>query len=140
MARRHGVGVCKTHRLPRKRIDVSGLIILGPVGAAIHPVHVVDKEEDDVWPSALDRRGLGGGVTGHFKMYHPRSNQNVPPRDVGFLDLAGYPWQGRLGFFEMACSNGMPWLFPLKKGSGNRGSPIYSRGDAAFFSCFGWLA
>ena len=38
-------------------------------------------------------------VTGHFKMYHPRSNQNVPPRDVGFLDLAGYPWQGRRGFF-----------------------------------------
>jgi hypothetical protein len=38
-------------------------------------------------------------VTGHFKMYHPRSNQNVPPRDVGFLDLAGYPWQGLRGFF-----------------------------------------
>jgi hypothetical protein len=24
-------------------------------------------------------------VTGNFKVYHPRSNQNVPPRDVSFL-------------------------------------------------------
>jgi hypothetical protein len=38
-------------------------------------------------------------VTGHFKVYHPRSNQNVPPRDVSFLGLAGCFWQGLVGCF-----------------------------------------
>jgi WD40 repeat protein len=38
-------------------------------------------------------------VTGHFKVYHPRSNQNVPPRDGSFLGLAGCFWQGLVGCF-----------------------------------------
>jgi hypothetical protein len=38
-------------------------------------------------------------VTGHFKVYHPRSNQSVPPRGVGFLGLVGCSWQGLTGCF-----------------------------------------
>jgi hypothetical protein len=38
-------------------------------------------------------------VTGHFKMYHPRSNQSVPPRGVGFLVLVGCFWQERVVAF-----------------------------------------
>jgi len=43
---------------------------------------------------SVSQDGSRIAVTGHFKMYHPRSNQSVPPRGVGFLDLAGCFWQG----------------------------------------------
>ena len=39
-------------------------------------------------------------VTGQFKVYHPRSNQIVPPRGVGFLGLVGCSWQGLVGCFS----------------------------------------
>ena len=44
--------------------------------------------------SRLCEDGIHFPVTGHFKVYHPRSNQNVPPRDVCVLGLAGRFLQG----------------------------------------------
>jgi hypothetical protein len=61
-------------------------------------------------------------VTGHFKVYHPRSNQSVPPRGGVFLCLVGCSWQGLVVCF----SSGMQqWHAPaVSPRGGVRGTVV----------------
>jgi hypothetical protein len=69
---------------------------------------LVEKAKDTPNPPSSEQWELADSVnlsvervrvTGHFKLYHPRSNQSVPPRGLGFLGLFGCSWQGLVGCF-----------------------------------------
>ena len=51
-----GVGIGKEHRLLGKTVHVGRLVVFRAVDSAIHPAHVIDKENHNVW--------LGGRLNG----------------------------------------------------------------------------
>ena len=61
---RVGVGIGEEHRLLGQLVHVGRLVVFRTIDPAIHPAHVVDQEEHDVWLVSRLNRKCGEGKEG----------------------------------------------------------------------------